>query len=89
MMVILDPDMMEDEIAKELEELKGLVADNRGDFERIEEWGRRTLAYPIKKKKEGYYALIHFSGESDLLLKLKDGMKHSTNVLRSMIVRKD
>jgi small subunit ribosomal protein S6 len=89
MMVILDPEVMEDEIAKELEALKGLIVDNKGDFDRIEEWGRRTLAYPIKKKTEGYYALLHFGGEPALLSTLREGLKHNANVLRNMIVRKD
>jgi small subunit ribosomal protein S6 len=89
MMVILDPDVMEDEIGNQLDAIKTLVEDNKGEFDRIEEWGRRTLAYPIRKKKDGYYALLYFNGEPDILLKLKDSIKHNTNILRNMIVRRD
>ena len=54
---------MEDSARSELiNRFAELVAKNGGEVERIDEWGKRRLAYAINDKPEGYYVLVTFKG---------------------------
>ena len=56
---------------------------------RVEDWGKRTLAYEINDCKEGYYTLIHFEAPSDFPAELDRVYNITEGVLRSMIVVKE
>ena len=85
-MVILDPDLEERQIAPSVENFLGVVRTNGGSVEKTDIWGRRRLAYEIKKggKKvsEGIYAVINLNAtpavvqEFDRQLNLKIGRAH-------------
>lgn len=51
-------------------------------------WGRRGLAYPIKKKNEGYYYIFYLESEPDAVKKIQDVLKHRDSVLRMLIIAK-
>ena len=54
----------------------------------IDRWGKRPLAYEIKKRKEGYYVLVEFSGESNTVTELDRILTLSDEVLRFKILRR-
>ena len=81
---------VEESARKELiERFSGIITNNGGVIEKVDEWGKRRLAYTINDKPEGYYVLISFTSapefpkELDRILRITDG------VIRSMIVCKD
>ena len=89
LMYIIDT-ALEDEPRKELiERVSALITGNGGEVEKVDEWGKRRLAYAINYKTEGYYVLMSFTSdpafpkELDRILGITDG------ILRSMIVCKD
>jgi len=89
MVYVAQPDLGEDGLRELNERLTQLIASQQGAVSGTEIWGKRTLAYPIKKYYEGHYVLQRFqmapSGteELDRLLRINE------NVLRYLVVRTD
>lgn len=88
MMVIVDPEIGDDKIQETLEHLKKIIEGNGGKVDKIDDWGRRTLAYEIKHKKEGYYAVYYFSGEPTLPEKLRREFSLNPAIMRGMILKR-
>ena len=63
------------------------VAQNGAKVDRVDEWGKRRLAYPINYKTEGYYVLMYITAPSELPRELERRMKINENVLRYLTVR--
>ena len=64
-----------------------LVKKNGGEIDRVDEWGKRRLAYAINYKTEGYYVLMYIKGPSELPRELERNMQISDSVLRYLVVR--
>ena len=64
---------------------KSLIEAN-GKIEKVDEWGKRRLAYPINDEVEGIYTLITFSCESDFPAELDRVYKITDGILRTMII---
>ena len=64
-----------------------LVTKNGGEVDRVDEWGKRRLAYAINYKTEGYYVLMYIKGPSELPRELERNLQISENVLRYLVIR--
>lgn len=84
---ILDPDLEEEQAQSVIEKVKGIVTQNRGEILKVEDWGKRKLAYEVKKKSKGHYILIHFSGSSALLSELERNFRVTDAVIKFQSVR--
>ena len=60
----LNPDLNEEETKQVVERFTGLISEN-GEIEKVDEWGKRRLAYPIQKLTEGNYVLVSFTSKPD------------------------
>ncbi|MCB1194821.1 30S ribosomal protein S6 [bacterium] len=69
-----------------LEEIKSEIARQEGEIVSIYPLGKRTFAYPIKKKRDGIYYVIYFDIDPQRITKFKERIKINSNVLREMIV---
>ena len=87
-MVIIDPDLSEGDIGATIEKLKDIIVSDGGEIENIDEWGKRTLAYEIRHKKEGYYVVFYFKGKPTLPDKLRRELRLNPNLMRGMILRR-
>ena len=65
----------------------GLVEQNGGQVDRVDEWGKRRLAYAINYKTEGYYVLMYIAAPADLPRELERNFQINENVLRYLVVR--
>ena len=63
-----------------------LVVKNGGEVERVDEWGKRRLAYPINDEEEGVYTVINFTSEPSFPAELDRVYKITEGVMRSLIV---
>ncbi len=88
MMVIIDPDIGDEAITNSINKLKQIITDNGGEVEKIDEWGKRKLAYEIRHKKEGYYVVYEFKAEPSLPDKLRRELRLNRNFMRGMIIRR-
>ncbi len=89
LMAIFIPELEEDAMEKEIEKLKDLISSKGGEVEKVDNWGKRRLAYEIKKKKEGIYVVINFSLPPNEVLNIKSVLKLDENILRFMIIKEE
>jgi small subunit ribosomal protein S6 len=73
-------------IEREIEGVRKAVADSRGELVGVHKWGRRKLAYPIRKVHEGYYVIVRFKSEAELLPVLDRRYRLNESVLRHLTV---
>ena len=79
---------VEDGARKELiEKVSGIITANNGEVVKVEEWGKRRLAYAIDYKTEGYYVYAAFNGEAALPKELSRNLGNNESIIRSQIVR--
>jgi small subunit ribosomal protein S6 len=86
---ISPPTLTEEQFETVLSDVQGHYRDNGASIRRTENWGRKRLAYPIKKHGEGWYALLELEGPGDAVSEVERRMRISENVLRFQTVRLD
>ena len=86
---ILHPSLDEEAIKANIEKFKGVIETNKGVIENIDLWGRRKLAYEIKKVTEGIYVLVTYTAPSELPKELDRIFRISDSVIRHMIINLD
>ncbi len=89
LMAIFAPELEEDAVEKEIEKLKQDISSRNGEVEKVDNWGKRKLAYEIKKKKEGTYVVLNFSLPSSEVNNFKSNLKLNENILRFMIIKEE
>ena len=87
--VIIDPSLDEESLKAEFDKVTALIARFNGTVEKVDDWGKRRLAYEIDKKNEGYYYFITISAEPSAPREIEDRLRIMENVLRSLIIRLD
>ena len=85
---IIDPALEDEKKEATIEAVKEIIAAD-GEVGNVDVWGMRKLAYPIKKKSEGYYVVIEFKGQPTLPKELDRRLKISDNIMRHLIDNKD
>ena len=79
---------VEETARKELiEKFNGIIAANGGEVTKVEEWGKRHLAYAINYKTEGYYVYVAFNGAAELPKELSRKLGINESIIRSQIVK--
>ena len=79
---------VEEEARKALiEKFNGIIAANGGEVVKVEEWGKRRLAYAIDYKTEGYYVYVGFNGGAELPKELTRNLQINESVIRSQVVK--
>ena len=85
---IINPNVEETGIKALIQKFSDLI-NNAGKVETVEEMGKRKLAYEIKKNKEGYYVVINFEAQPELIKELERIYRITDDVIKFIVVRKD
>lgn len=85
---IVNATLTEEVIKGLVEKFTTLIADN-GEIVKVEEWGKRRMAYAIDDMPEGYYTLVEFDCKPDFPAELDRIYKITDGIIRSIIVAKD
>lgn len=85
---IVNPTLGDEEIASVVDKFKSLIESN-GTIEKIDDWGKRRLAYPINDLMEGHYELIEFTSVPSFPAELDRKFKIDDNIMRSMIIAQE
>ena len=88
LMVILDPELEERTIAPSLDRFLTVVT-KAGGTVKTEIWGRRRMAYEIKKNQEGIYAVVNLTAEPDSVKELDRQLTLNESILRTKVIRPD
>jgi small subunit ribosomal protein S6 len=89
LMVILDPDLEERTVAPSIDQFLAVVRNGGGTVEKVDVWGRRRLAFEIKKRSEGIYAVVDLQAEPDTVKELDRQLNLNEAVLRTKVIRPD
>ena len=84
-MLIITPDHEENEADALIENVKGII-ESGGNIINIDVWGKRRLAYPIRKRSEGYYVVYVFECDPSFVAQLNQALRVIEAILRHMIV---
>ena len=87
LVVILEPSLDERTIAPSLETFLNVVRKDGGTVESVDVWGRRRLAYEVKKNAEGIYAVITLNAEPATVKELDRQLTLNESILRTKVLR--
>lgn len=86
--LLVHPDQS-DQVPAMVDKYQAMVTTNGGAIHRIEDWGRRLLAYPINKMHKAHYILLNIECDADILKQLTDGFFFNDAVIRNLVIRRD
>ncbi len=87
LMIILDPEADERNLQPTLEKLLAVVTKEGGTLDNLDIWGRRRLAYEIKKQSEGIYAVVNLTASTATAQELDRRLGLNESVLRTKLMR--
>ena len=85
---IVHPDQSE-QVPAMIERYKTLVTTHAGQIHRLEDWGRRQMAYPIQKVHKAHYVLMNIECDNATLVELESAFKFNDAVLRHLTIKMD
>ena len=86
LVLIINPELEDTETESLIEGVKGNIESNGGEVLKVDPWGRRRLAFPIKKNTDGYYVLLIFRSEPVYVLQLSNSFRVIESIIRHMVV---
>lgn len=87
LMVILDPELEERTVVPSLDRFLNVVRQGGGTVDNVDIWGRRRLAYDIKKRSEGIYAVVNMTATPEVAKELDRQLGLNESVLRTKLLR--
>jgi small subunit ribosomal protein S6 len=85
---LVHPDQSE-QVPAMVERYKSLIENGNGKIHRLEDWGRRQLAYPIENLVKAHYVLLNIEAGQDVLNELVDTFRFNDAVLRHLVMKRD
>jgi small subunit ribosomal protein S6 len=86
---IITPEVSEEEVKKITESITSTITKAQGVIENLDEWGRKKLAFPIRKNLEGYYVFVQTEVDGAVIATLERRLKQMEKVLRFITLRLD
>ena len=87
LMVILDPETEERAVGTTMDKFLAVVKNDGGTVDNVDIWGRRRLAYDIKKKSEGIYTVVNFTAEPATAQELDRQLNLNESIMRTTLLR--
>ncbi len=85
---LVHPDQSE-QVPAMIERYKSLVENGNGTIHRLEDWGRRQLAYPIQNLVKAHYVMLNIEVDQAVLSELVESFRFNDAVLRNLVVKRD
>ena len=85
---MVHPDQSE-QVPAMLERYQSIISSNKGVVHRLEDWGRRLLAYPINKIHKAHYVLMNVECDGESLKQLTEAFRFNDAVVRNLIIKKN
>ena len=84
--IIINPNLDEEGTKAIVKNFSDLI-NTDGKLEKVDELGKKKLAYEVKKNKEGYYVIINFEAQPELIVELERNYRITDEVLKFIVVR--
>src|ERR1039457_3319387 len=85
--IIVQPDLGDEELKALSTKIQEIIGTMKGEFQRLEDWGVRNLAYPINKVTRGRYYYLRFDGDAPLIAELERRLRLDDKVVRYQSVK--
>ena len=85
---LISPNLEEEETEKVITQMAKVISEKKGKMINEDRWGKRRLAYPIKKFEEAFYVFFHYEGDSEIPFELERRFKQTEEVLRYLTMKK-
>lgn len=85
--ILVHPDQSE-QVPQMIERYQSIVQSTGGQMHRLEDWGRRQLAYPINKIHKAHYVLMNIECDGEALNQLKHAFRYNDAVIRDLIIKR-
>jgi len=89
LVVVMDPEIPEEDVPAAIERVTTAITSRGGAVDDVQPWGRRKLAYPIKRHMEGNYILSNIRLDPARAHELESNFMISEEILRHLLIRKD
>ena len=86
--VMVHPDQS-DQVQAMIDRYRTLIEEDGGKIHRLEDWGRRQLAYPINKVHKAHYVLMNVECSQPVLEEMQSAFRFNDAVIRNLIIQKD
>jgi len=86
---IVRPDISDDAVNAAIEQVQNWITGGGNEVTRVDQWGRRRLAYPIRDQREGHYVKLDVSVKPESIAEIERNLKLSDAILRYLMVRLD
>jgi len=86
---LISPNLEEEETTKLITQISGIISKKKGKLIQEDRWGKKRLAYPIKKFEEAFYVFFHYEGDSNIPFELEKRFKQTEAILRFLTVKKE
>jgi len=87
LVMVVDPEVGDEGLPGTVERVHGFIQERGGEIKNVDQWGRRRLAYPIRRRQEAYYVITHFSLEPQAIRALEGSLDLAEDVLRHLVTR--
>ena len=83
------PTLSDDDLTAVVEQMQKSVESKKGKILKVDSWGKRALAYPIKKFKEGHYTILTIEDNGDAVAEVERRFRVTDSIIRFLSVRVD
>lgn len=84
---LIAPDLSEEETEKIISQMAVVVSQKKGKMIKEDRWGKRKLAYPIKRFEEAFYVFFHYEGDTSIPFELERRFKQTETILRFLTIK--
>jgi small subunit ribosomal protein S6 len=89
LVVVMNPEIAEEDVPAAIERVTNAVTTRGGEVDDVRPWGRRRLAYQLKRHNEGNYVVTQIRLDPARAHELESGFEISEDILRHLLIRKD
>lgn len=86
---LIAPTLPEEEAEQLIEKMAGIVSEKKGKMINVDKWGKRRLAYPIKKFEDAVYVYFLYKGDVDIPMELERNFKQTEAVIRYLTIKRE
>ena len=87
--LVLHPEVEQSDVTEAVDKVGQFIEADGGEVTSVDVWGRRALAYPIRKQTEGTYVFLQAQLDPEAILELERNLKLNEEVLRYLLLRQD
>jgi small subunit ribosomal protein S6 len=87
LVMIVSPEVADEAIPATVERVQQFIAEQGGEVKEVNPWGRRRLAYPIERHREGSYVVAQLTLDPQRLTALEENLKLAEDVIRHLVVK--